>query len=284
MPRRLLITGLGGFTGQHLANEAQAQGFEVFPLNADISNEHVVYASINEVRPTHVIHLAAISAVTHHDPLDFYRVNLLGTQNLLQSLARLDKKPSRILLTSSANVYGHVELGVLNESINPQPVNHYAISKLSMEFMAATFSSQLPLVIARPFNYTGLGHDHRFVIPKIVDHYLNKAATIELGNIDVEREYNDVRTVCQAYMALLEQGAIGETYNICSGRTVTIKQILSLMEEISGHRMEVKTNPNLIRINEIHRISGDPEKLNRCIGQLEWRSLEATLRWMFNAG
>lgn len=282
MPKRLLITGVNGFTGEHLVAAATEQGYQCHALQADLTDPQSLNAEIVRVQPSQVIHLAGISAVTHPDPLDFYRVNLMGTQNLLQALGQLVKRPTRILLASSANVYGHMAAGELSEDQLAKPVNHYAISKLGMELMAATFSPQLPIVLVRPFNYTGVGHDDRFVIPKIVDHFQRKAPVIELGNLNVEREYNDVRTVCKAYLDLLNKGQLGEIYNLCSGRTVTINQVVSTLEEISGHRIEVKVNPQFLRANEIQKISGNPQKIEACIGQLKWPSLQETLGWMFN--
>lgn len=280
MPKRLLITGVNGFTGKHLVAAANAQGYQCHALRADLTDPQSLNEEIARVQPSQVIHLAGISAVTHPDPLDFYRVNLMGTQNLLQALNQLPQKPARILLASSANVYGHIAAGELSENQPPKPVNHYAISKLGMEYMAATFSTQLPIVLVRPFNYTGVGHDDRFVIPKIVDHFQRKAPIIELGNLTVEREYNDVRTVCDVYLSLLGKGQVGEVYNICSGRTVTIKQVVSTLENISGHRIEVKVNPDFLRANEIQKISGNPHKLEACTGLLQWPTLQDTLTWM----
>lgn len=279
---RLLLTGFNGFTGVHLLREAAAQGFKCFALDADITNANQVREQVAAISPSHVIHLAGISAVTHHHPLDFYQVNVLGSQNLLEALAGLSEKPQKIIMASSANVYGHVDTGVIGEDLEPRPVNHYAISKLAMELMAATFGSQLPIVNVRPFNYTGVGHDTRFVIPKIIVHFKSGAATIELGNLNVEREYNDVRTVCQAYMRLLAHGEPGQTYNLCSGRAITIRQIIDLMQQISGHKIQVKINPAFVRTNEIAKITGNPEKLKQCVGDLNWPPLIDTLSWMYS--
>lgn len=278
--KRLLITGSKGFTGQHLSREAEAYGYTCCFLDGDITDASLVASHVQQIQPTHVIHLAAISAVTHHDPLDFYRVNLLGTQNLLEALQNLPNPVQRVLLASSANVYGHVECNAISEGLTPKPVNHYAISKLAMELMAATFAGKLPIILVRPFNYTGVGHDDRFVIPKIIDHFARKAPLIELGNITVEREYNDVRTVCEAYLRLLEKGVVGEIYNICSGRALTIQQVIATLEALSGHRVQVQVNPDFVRANEIQRVAGDPTKLVQRIGQLEWPTLEETLGWM----
>lgn len=278
---RLLVTGADGFTGCHLVPKAKAIGWDVCELTADLKDAAAVRAEVLALDPSAVVHLAAISAVTHTDLEAFYRVNLFGTLNLLESLNVLKKKPKRVLLASSANVYGNVE-GLVSESVCPKPVNHYAMSKLAMEHMALTYADSLPLVITRPFNYTGIGHDNRFVIPKIVEHFARQAEVIELGNLSVEREYNDVRTICDAYLKLLEHGQPGEIYNVCSGRAASLNAVLEKMAEIAGYNPEIKVNSAFVRANEIRRLLGDSTKLTKDIGSLNHPSLEATLSWMFS--
>jgi len=281
---KLLLTGARGFTGQHFTKAAQQAGYEVHPLSADMTNAKAVATKTAAVAPDFVVHLAAISAVTHADEEALYRVNLFGTLNLLKALVALPQAPKLVLLASSANVYGNADTSPIDESICPAPVNHYAMSKLAMEFMSATFADRLPLVTARPFNYTGIGHDMRFVIPKLVEHFARRAETIELGNLDVEREFNDVRTVCEAYLRLLQQGQPGQKYNVCSGRPVSLKFVIDALKKISGHDLQVNVNPDFIRANEVHRLCGNPAKLEACIGALQYPPLEDTLRWMLSAG
>lgn len=276
---RLLVTGADGFTGRQLLPKAKALGWEVAELSADLTDAEGVRAQVLEVEPTGVVHLAAISAVTHADVDAFYRVNLFGTLNLLNALKTLDRQPRYVLLASSANVYGNAE-GLVSECVCPKPVNHYAMSKLAMEHMALTFSDSLPIVITRPFNYTGVGHDNRFVIPKIVEHFARHADVIELGNLTVEREYNDVRTVCDVYLKLLEQGRPGEIYNVCSGRPIALDAVLEIMVTITGYRPKIKVNPDFVRPNEIQRLLGDSTKLEQVVGALSWRELSDTLSWM----
>lgn len=277
---RLLVTGADGFTGRQLLPKAKELGWEVAELSADLTDAEGVRAQVLEVEPTGVVHLAGISAVTHADVDAFYRVNLFGTLNLLDALKELNQKPRRVLLASSANVYGNAE-GLISESVCPKPVNHYAMSKLAMEHMALTYSDSLPIVITRPFNYTGVGHDNRFVIPKIVEHFARHADVIELGSLTVEREYNDVRTVCDAYLKLLENGRAGEIYNVCSGRPIALDAVLETMVTIAGYRPEIKVNPLFIRPNEIQKLYGDAARLERQIGLLNFPDLEETIKWMF---
>ena len=276
----LLLTGAAGFTGQHFTEAAQLAGYEVQPLIADLTDAKAVASEIAASAPDYVVHLAAISAITHMDEEAFYRVNLFGTQNLLKALAALPNAPKRVLLASSSNVYGNALLSPIDESTCPGPVNHYSISKLAMERLTCMFADRLAMVIVRPFNYTGVGHDARFVIPKLIEHFNRRALTIELGNLEVEREFNDVRTVCESYLRLLQLGQPGQIYNVCSGRPVSLKMAIDALKHVTGHEIQIKVNPDFIRPNEVHRLCGSPAKLEACIGKLQHPSLEETLRWM----
>lgn len=280
MTKRILLTGAVGFTGGHLIKASEQVGYEVYPLGADLTDAPSVATEVTRISPDFVIHLAGISAVTHSDEEEFYRVNLFGTQNLLNALVKLHKQPQRVILASSSNVYGNAPVSPIGESTCPAPVNHYAISKLAMERLASMFIDRLPLVIVRPFNYTGVGHDARFVIPKLIDHFNRNAPSIDLGNLDVEREFNDVRTVCEIYLRLLKSGVAGQIYNICSGRPISLRMAIDTLKSITRHDIQVNVNPNFVRSNEVHRLCGDPTKLEACIGKLNHPSLEETLRWM----
>jgi GDP-6-deoxy-D-talose 4-dehydrogenase len=277
---RILLTGADGFTGRHFQSKAHSLGHVVISLRADLANADAVFSEVQAALPSHVLHLAAISAVTHADEEAFYRVNLFGTQNLLKALSALPEAPTKVLLASSANVYGNALVSPISEECCPKPVNHYAISKLAMELMSASFAQQLPIVIGRPFNYTGIWHDNRFVVPKIVEHFQKRASEIELGNLEVLREYNDVRMVCQAYLDLLKLGQPGEAYNIASGRAVSLRTIIAALEGITQHAITVKVNPAFVRANEIATLSGSPKKIEALLGPLSHPSLEDTLRWM----
>lgn len=280
--KRLLITGADGFTGQHLRAAAERVGYEVLSLRSDLIDSAALISEVASVCPTYVAHLAAISAVTHLDPEAFYRVNLFGTLNLLDALKRLPVYPEKVLLASSANVYGNADVGLIDESICPKPVNHYAMSKLAMEHMAMTYAVDLPIIISRPFNYTGVGHDNRFVIPKIVEHFKRDLVEIEVGNLNVYREYNDVRMVCDAYLRLLDDGVVGETYNVCSGKAYSLSEVIYVAEKISGKKIDVKVNPDFVRANEIQKLVGNPDKLKATVGDLSVFALEDTLCWMIS--
>lgn len=259
---KIFLTGAEGFTGRYFADRATAAGHNVVAMQANLLNRDALEREVLSVQPDVVVHLAAISFVGHTDNSAFYAVNVVGTTNLLEALTRLPSAPHRVLLASSANIYGNSEHSPLAETHPPAPVNHYAMSKLAMECMAGTFADRLNLVIARPFNYTGRGQDINFVIPKLAEHFTRKADSISLGNLDVEREFNDVQLVCDAYLCLMEHGRPGEAYNVCSGQPHTLKEVIACFELLTDHRMNVEVNPAFVRKNEVHRLCGNPDKLN----------------------
>jgi nucleoside-diphosphate-sugar epimerase len=153
-----------------------------------------------------------------------------------------------------------------------------------MEHMAHTLCDRLPIVITRPFNYTGAGQGGQFLIPKLVDHFARNAPSIELGNLDVEREFNDVRMVCEDYLALLLHGQSGQTYNICTGTTYTLRQVIDTLTQITGQAIQVQVNPALVRESEVIRLCGNPAKLQELLGkhgiQRVQLSLKQTLKIM----
>lgn len=273
----ILLTGAKGFTGRFLQNIANLDGHKVWQLSSDLNDKSAVMEEVKSVKPTHILHLAAISSVTHSDEAAFYSVNVLGTMNLLDAASSLATSPPKVLLASSANVYGNCDASPISEAQTTAPVNHYAMSKLAMEHMALTYVDRLPLVIARPFNYTGKGQKENFLIPKLIRHFSAKEQYIHLGNLDVEREFNDVRMVCKAYLRLLSFGEAGQIYNICSGRAYSLKEVLALLGELTCHKIEVKVNQSLVRPNEVKRLCGEPEKLLKCVGSLPTYSLKDTL-------
>ncbi len=299
--RRVLITGVNGFTGQFLTRELEQHGWEVWGLGShpepgraryqhvDLRDASALNAWIQQVQPKAVVHLAAIAFVGHSDARAFYDVNLVGTRNLLVALAGLDaaQKPERVLLASSANIYGNTTEGALSESTQPNPANDYAVSKLAMEYMARLWMDKLPITITRPFNYTGVGQSESFLLPKIVSHFRRQADVIELGNMEVWRDFSDVRDVVSAYRALLDSpSAVGQVVNVCSGHLVSLREVLQMAERITGHSIHALTNPAFVRANEVKTLCGDASRLSGLIGGWNPRPLEDTLEWMLtsNAG
>jgi nucleoside-diphosphate-sugar epimerase len=296
--KRTLVTGAAGFTGRYVAELLAGRGHEVHGLvhgaaafeaipgvaqvhEADLADLTSVERIVQDVRPDHVVHLAAIAFVAHEDVEQMYRSNVVGTRQLLEALVRLPQPPQSILLASSANIYGNAREGVLDESLPPAPANDYGVSKTAMEFVARLYAERLPIIVVRPFNYTGRGQSANFLVPKIVAHVRDREPAIELGNLDVARDFSDVRAVADAYARLLDEpAAAGGTYNVCSGEAVSLQAILDMVSKLSGHRLKVKVNPAFVRANEVRSLCGTAAKFESAIGPLLKIPLEDTLRWM----
>jgi len=291
---KVLITGIDSFTGGHLSKYLKFLGYDVYgtvirngdgaiSFDCDITNSQQCKDVITSINPEYVIHLAGISYVSHDNTEAFYQVNTLGTQNLLDALAASSCSLKKVILASSATVYGDQGCEVIDESMCPQPANHYGISKLAMEHAARAFFSKLPIIIVRPFNYTGVGQPEHFLVPKIVSHFKHKKNVIELGNLHVLREFNDVSLACDIYTKLLQCDTSGEIVNLCSGQAISLMEIIELMNTIAGYKIDVQVNPAFVRANEIKRLVGSTIQLEQLIGQLQPMNLEKTLRTMYEA-
>lgn len=292
--RKALITGIRGFTGRYLADQLRSEGYEVCGLahdehapeagvyQCDLLDRTALAALVAAQKPDHIVHLAAIAFVEHGDAEGIYRTNIVGTRNLLEAATAVGSLRS-VLLASSANIYGNTDHDPLDETVTPAPANDYAVSKLAMEYMAKLWLPKLPITLVRPFNYTGVGQSADFLLPKIVGHFKSGAREIELGNLDVARDFSDVRMVAKAYAKVLTLDATGETFNVCSGHAYSLQDVIALMERIAGYTIEVKVNPAFVRQGEVRFLRGSHEKLKARIGLLDTVPLQDTLRWMYRA-
>lgn len=293
---RILVTGAEGFAGLYVARMLFSRGHTVIGLTrrqqdwlnadvaawhtADLTDLHALLTVIGEVRPDAVIHLAAVSFVGHRDVGEIYASNILGTRNLLEALSAHGLS-GKAVIVSSANIYGNRTPGPLHEGLQPDPRSDYALSKLACEHLAAMYADRINSLVVRPFNYTGVGQSDQFIVPKIIAHTSKRAPMIELGNISVARDFSDVRFFAEAVARLIEIDHVpGMVVNICSGRAVTLSELLDLVARISGHTLAVRTNSDLVRSQEVERLWGDDTKLQSLIGPIAGPPLDETIAWM----
>jgi nucleoside-diphosphate-sugar epimerase len=290
--KKVLITGINGFTGIYLEKYLSEKGFEVFGtvvdtpkypnhMQCDITQKEQVDSVIGTVRPDYVLHIAAISFVGESNASLIYDVNVVGTENLLQSLADNSVQPKKIVLASSATVYGNQGKEVLDESMCPRPVNHYGCSKLSMEHVAANYFDRFNIIVTRPFNYTGPGQGKHFLIPKIVSHFKEGKKEIELGNVHVAREFNDIHYVTEIYYRLLLCSAKSVTVNLSSNYPIKIEDVIEEMQKIAGYNIVIKVNPKFVRSHEIVSLAGSIKRLSSMIDIPERNTLKNTLVEMY---
>ena len=292
-PSSILVTGADGFTGRHLCALLRAQGHAVTELiehapsgahqiRAELTDAAQVRDAVLRAKPERVVHLAAIAFPGHADAAAIYHVNVIGTLHLLQALADTGAGMGGVLLPSTATVYRGDASRALDEDATLAPASHYAASKLAMEHMARQFTG-LPIVVVRLFNTTGPGQREPYLVPKIVRHFAQGAAVIELGNIDSERDFLDVRTVADAYARLIfHEATRGHTFNLCSGRGTSVRDMIGNLEAMTGRRIEVRINPAFVRPNEPRRIVGSADRLREAIGEPLAMPLARTLRDMLD--
>lgn len=286
---RILVTGIEGFVGGHLARHLAASGQTVFGLHwadapaglpgelhrGDVCDFDGTRSLLEKTRPDGIIHLAGISSVALSESrqMPTYEVNALGTLKLLEAVRRLQLK-CRVILISSADVYGRSNVGrPLSEDLPALPLSPYALSK-HMTAEAGRFyhrAFRLDVVILRPFSHTGPGQATTFVFPKVADAIARiergkMEPIIEMGNLQIRRDYTDVRDVVRAYGLALERCASGETYNITSGKPVVIKEGVDYLCSLSRVPVQVHSSEAKFRPHDIPLLTGDPSKFAAATG------------------
>ncbi len=279
----VLVTGAAGFVARFLMEELEMGPGDIA---ADMTTDFAVPDGVTRIAWTlpgpppidladvaFVVHLAAMTSVarSHGAALDYYHANAMGTVSLADSLVGASSR-ARLLLASSAEVYGSVE-GKILESTPPNPMSPYAGSKAAAEIavLQAHRSAGLDVVIARPFPHFGPGQSPDFALPSFCRRVVEAAATgagsVRAGNLSAVRDYTYVSDVASAYSAILAGGASGEAYNVASGRGRTMGEVLEAVIGISGVRLEIETDPELLRPADIASQVGDPSRLM----ELGWR-------------
>lgn len=291
--KKVLITGIDSFTGVHLTSYLEKSGYDVYGTSlsksdvkkykCDITKKEDILKTLDEVKPDFLIHLSGISYAAHGNNEDFYRVNTIGTTNILDAYLELNLSSRKIIIASSATIYGNIGMEILDESLCPKPANHYGASKYAMECLVRGYFNKLPIIITRPFNYTGKGQSENFLIPKIIKHFKEKKDVIELGNLNVSREFNDIEYVCEVYKRLLECENISEVVNICTGRGIKLLDVIEDMNKISGYEIKVEVNPAFVRKDEIKSLTGSNKRLLNIIGDVKQKDFKDTLRDMIEA-
>ncbi len=290
MRSRVLLVGADSFTGSYLLKELDAHGYDVVGTShtgsegliaLDLTRDAAAVAQVvASAAPDYIVNLAGISHVAHGNPADFYFANTAGVANLLVAIETAAVSVRKVLLVSTSNVYDPHSKPVLDETCPLHPSSHYGISKWAMERLALQWFSTLPLLVVRPFNYTGRGQVSSFLIPKLVEAHARRESVIRLGNTHVERDFSDVRNVVGAYRCLLEAPIERTVVNVCSGHGLRLHEVLGMLAELSGHRPQIVTDAALVRPNEPAALIGDRTRLQEAIGQVPRIPFEETLRWM----
>jgi GDP-4-dehydro-6-deoxy-D-mannose reductase len=288
----LLVTGASGFIGRHFRSRFGGRPFEDQNGVIDLADSARVVAAIAAAQPTAVLHLAAQSSVasSFKDPRETFAVNFLGTLNLLEALTSSGFQ-GLFLHVSSADIYGAVEeqdLPVIESQI-PKPRNPYAVSKVAAENLCYQWGQthDLSTVVVRPFNQIGPGHDLRFAVPRFAQQVFDirrgvQPAIITTGDLEITRDFTDVRDSVLALRLLLEHGRNGETYNLCSGVERSLSSILQNLMDLAGIRAQIQLDPARTRPNEQRRMVGSPAKIKEHTGWSPTIPTQTTLHDILN--
>ena len=294
---RLLITGITGFVGSHMAEFALAHGAEVSGsmrwrsktenidhLRARITLVECDLRDLSSVRnlleitePTHVVHLAAQSfvAASWKAPAETLTTNIISQVNLLEAMRGLRISP-RFLAVGSSEEYGLVHPDELPiKETNPlRPLSPYAVSKVTQDMMGYQYfkSYGLPIIRTRAFNHEGPRRGDVFVTSNFARQIVEIEAGIRepvifVGDLKPKRDYSDVRDIVRGYWALLERGEPGEVYNLCSGKSWPIQHVLDfLLGQSRVKGIAVKIDPARLRPSDVMELEGDPGKIQRALG------------------
>src|SRR5579884_4543225 len=274
---RALVTGASGFVAGWLIRHLRDSGDAVVGIDEsiDIGDGDALRRAVTDAAPEAIYHLAAFTHVgrSWEEPREVFRVNAVGTLELLLA-ARECPRPPKVLLVGSAEVYGVVkpdQLPVTEES-PLMPVSPYAASKVAAEYLGvqAHLGYGLPVIRVRAFNHIGPGQHPGFVVPafarRIVEAVAQGRRSLSVGNLSARRDFTDVRDVVRAYRLLVERGEPGEAYNVCSGRDVSIEEVARRMLDLAGADLELVPDPELQRPVDVPVLLGDPGKLRAATG------------------
>jgi GDP-4-dehydro-6-deoxy-D-mannose reductase len=296
--KRVLITGISGFIGNHLANHLldhdwQIFGFDRQGMNAsnniyvgDITDRVALRSAVKECQPEVILHLAGV--IKSSDSELFYRVNLLGTVALFDTLMDLAARPV-VVVASSSGVYGSGHgRRPISEKYMSRPVTHYAISKLAQEHAALRYFTayHMPVMVVRMFNLLGPGQSPDLACSAFARQIALAEASgneeILTGNLNSYRDFLDVRDAVRAFKLLVEKGKTGETYNVCSGSAIMVGQCLKQMMSMSPRRFKVTVDAGYLQQNDISIQVGNGRKLNQATGWKPQISLNQSLSDLMN--
>jgi GDP-4-dehydro-6-deoxy-D-mannose reductase len=295
LAKTILLIGASGFAGGHFREIATAAGLEVAsaarhdqPLRVDLLEPDTIAAAIREAEPDAVVNLAGSASVaaSFSDPAGAFAVNALGTVHLLDVVAA-ERPDAYVLCVSSGEVYGPPEPGELpfREDREPRPLSPYGASKAAMEVVCDQRArcDGMRIGIVRAFNHTGPGQSDSFAASSFARQVAEaerdgrERAVLSAGNLNVERDFSDVRDVAAAYVALCEPGVSG-TFNACSGRAVAVRELVDRIADASPLEVVVETDPERVREGEAPTAFGSYEKLRAETGWGPRIPLERTAR------
>jgi GDP-4-dehydro-6-deoxy-D-mannose reductase len=276
----VLVTGPSGFAGGNLLAQL---GDRAVPTEVDVTDAKALAEVVRAATPGAIVHLAAISSVAaaSTDPESAWRVNVLGTVNLLEA-ARSNAPDARVLIVSTGEVYGRAKQIPTSEDAPVAPRSQYAASKAAAELAGGLASrSGLDVVVARAFQHEGPGRDERFAVgswtAQIARAEEAGGGVVLVGDLSSCRDIADVRDVCRAYELLLDPSVSAEIYNVSVGRAVEMREVLDLLVGMARCPIQVESDPTRSRRSDLTIASGDSSRLRAATGWEPAIPLEQTL-------
>ena len=300
---RVLVTGSNGFVGRSLVGRLMAAGYEVWGvdrtdadaefggkrhLRGDLTDAEFVASAIAEASPTGIVHLAAQSSVakSFDDPTATLRDGTTPALNVLETVRRGGTNV-RVLLVGSADEYGSVNPAQIpvREDVPANPESPYALAKAIQNQCGRLYAKlySVDAVMTRSFNHTGPGQRDAFVLSSFAKQVTEirrgqRATELDVGNLDVRRDFLDVRDVCDAYVVLLKKGRMGETYNVCSGNSYRVGDLLNKLCTLAGVHVSIRVDVSRLRPVDTPELRGDPSKMHDHTGWTTKWSIEDTLK------
>ncbi|MCX7757375.1 MAG: GDP-mannose 4,6-dehydratase [candidate division WOR-3 bacterium] len=284
--KRILITGIEGFVGNHLLRFLRTKKYKIYGMHykpcqldeviryhGDIRDYSWVLKVIEDAKPTVIFHLAAQSSVAYGEKERFetFSINVTGTFNVLEAVYALGIN-SRIIYVSSCEVYGIHTKKVTEKSLL-KPVSFYATTKICAENLCHYYNKirGLDVIILRPFSHTGPGQSEQFIFPRIARKIVEIEKgmikpVIEVGNLNLKRDYTDVRDIVRAYELAMNFCKSGEVYNITSGKLYTLKTGVDYLLSLTNKKIDLRINKSLFRRNDIPLLTGSAQKFIRLTG------------------
>lgn len=280
---RVLVTGEKGFVGSYLVKHLKDSNDEVFGFESvDLRDQDKTEQLVTRVKPEAIYHLGGISFVPDAEKnfKETLEVNVLGTEHLCRACSKLSHPPT-FILASSGEVYGKVKTVPISEEVPPKPSNNYSLSKLFAEEVVRKKSREgiIRGVILRLFNHIGPGQREDFVVANFTAQLKSNKNEMKVGNLTAKRDFSDVRDIVRAYRMAAEQGS--GTYNIGSGESYSIQEILDKLIQISGREIEVVQDPSRMRGPEVADIKADITKAKRDLGWNPEYSIDETLSFVW---
>ncbi|MCL4338774.1 GDP-mannose 4,6-dehydratase [Patescibacteria group bacterium] len=307
-----LITGITGFAGSHLAELLLSEGVEVHGVQrwrsksdnidhiknkvklheADLLDAHSLYTVVDEIKPNYIFHLAAQSYVqsSWQSPANTLEVNITGTVHLFEAV-RKSQLDIPIQIACSSEEYGRVFANELPiRETNPlRPLSPYAVSKLAMDYLGYQYweSYKLRVIRTRGFNHTGPRRGNVFAestfAKQIAEIEKGKAEPIVyVGNLEAKRDYTDVRDMVKAYYLSVQKCDPGEVYNIASGKTIKIRDVLDLLLSMSKKKIRVMQDKSRMRPSDVEVLKGDASKFMKKTGWKPQIPFEKTMEDLLN--